>query len=919
MIVHAKKVVALGVMALGVAVISLPVDALAAAPTVSVQSPVVKDLGAPVKIALDVNGNIYVADQRAGGVIKFDTFGIRQMVIRTAAPSGLAFANDGSLLVSQGAFVARYDVATGQEVGRLSGGNLQSAAGIAVDDVTGYIYVADSRANQIEMYNASGEYAKAFGRGFSADANGLTVKNPVGMLSMPTGITFEKISRRLAVSDTLGSRVQFFDVNGNYANLSVGDVIPGDAATIYTKAISSMQFVAPVATAFEYKSGLLDRMYVLDAFQSNVRVIDMAAATPVALSVVGAAGVANGQLMTPTDVAFDAKNNRLLVVNGFGNITIYGIDGGKNPVYVDVTPPTFTVNAVPAEVTVNSLLVGGSVEAGSSIQLAAGGTATVGVIAYSGSSWSAQVAGLVVGANSISVTAKDSAGNVALPKVVNVNYVLAGPAVAISPLNSVTRSSKIAVSGTVDSGAAVIVTNKTTSSNINAIVSGSTWNCDVDLADGVNNLSVSAKKPQSATSVAAVDVTLDSVAPLLNVSALSNGSYASTQVQNVSGTVSDLSGVSVVVNGKPAVLFGNAFSVPVELVAGVNKISVVAVDAAGNTSVDNRVISYDAAKPIISIQSPFDNSYTSNNVLTIKGSVDKPSIVTVAGVPVVVESGVWSAVVDLLAGVNTVEVVATDLYGNSSSEKRSITFDNVKPSLAITSPAQDVAVNAPNTSISGVVTGVSAVALEYTVNGNTVAVPVDSTGHYSFNVDFVAEGSYPIALTAKDPAGNSSTVVRTVLYDMTPPVLTLDQVSGVMPEKISGTVESGSSVAVYEADVKKGSVQIVDGNWNADLAGITYNSDDIKVVATDAAGNSSSKTLVYNFPDGAAINDNGKPTVADALRAIRIVVNQLVPTAKELAHYDIGPLVNGKPNPNGKIELVDAILILRKSLGLKSW
>ncbi|MEI7818424.1 MAG: NHL repeat-containing protein, partial [Desulfuromonadales bacterium] len=237
MLVRAKKIVALSVMTLVAAVISLPVVSLAAtSPVVTVLSPLAQGLRAPVKVALDAGGNIYVADQRIGGVVRYDTYGTQLQTIRTSAiPSGITFAQDGTLLVSQASFVARYDVSTGLETGRLTGGQLQSPVGIAVDNVTGFSYVADSVANQVEVYTASGQFVKAFAK---------------GSLSSPTGISFEKISRQLVVADTLNHRIQFFDVDGNLVKI-IGTSIPSGANSFYTGKIVPMQFDAPVAVAFE--------------------------------------------------------------------------------------------------------------------------------------------------------------------------------------------------------------------------------------------------------------------------------------------------------------------------------------------------------------------------------------------------------------------------------------------------------------------------------------------------------------------------------------------------------------------------------------------------------------------------------------------------------------------------------------------
>ena len=146
MLGRAKRNIALRIVTLLAAVILLPLDSNAAtSPVVSVLSPLTQGVRAPVRIALDAAGNIFVADQRVGGIVKYNTYGVQQMTISTGdAPNGLAFAQDGSLLVSQASAVVRYNAATGQEIGRLAGGQLQLPIGIAVDDVTGSRIVAMS-------------------------------------------------------------------------------------------------------------------------------------------------------------------------------------------------------------------------------------------------------------------------------------------------------------------------------------------------------------------------------------------------------------------------------------------------------------------------------------------------------------------------------------------------------------------------------------------------------------------------------------------------------------------------------------------------------------------------------------------------------------------------------------------------------
>lgn len=857
MLGRAKKKAALMIMTLLASVILLPLVSIAAtSPIVTVLSPLTQGVRAPVRMALDAEGNIFVADQRVGGIVKFNAYGVQQMTIRTGnVPSGLAFALDGSLLVSQASSVVRYDAATGQEIGRLIGGQLQFPVGIAVDDVTGYIYVADSSANQVEMYTASGNYVKAFAKGVTSDATGTTVSNPLGKLSKPTGISFEKISRQLAVADSNSHRVQFFDVDGNFVK-SIGNAVSTTLGAVY----GMMQFDAPAAIAFEYSKGqvpvVLRRVYIVDTFQSNIQVVDPVTSTALIVAgttknYIGSPGSANGQLQVPSDAVFDSVNSRLLVVNGFGNITIYGIDGGTNP--LDVTPPTLTIDPVSATVTVDSVTISGTVEAGSSVFVTSGAASVVSPVVYTSSTtWKSEVTGLVAGDNTIAVTARDAAGNTTPAQSVNVTYLLPAPALSVSSaLPGLTNVATLAVTGTVDAGATVTVTNTSTAVSGAAVVAGNTWSYTVALAEGMNSINVSAQKPMSSVATAAVGVTLDTAAPLLVVSALSDGSYASSQIQNITGNVTDSSTVTVLINNVQAALVNGTFSVPVTLNNGSNLIAVVASDAAGNVSRDSRSILYDVTSPVIDVVSPMDNSYTNNINLQIIGSIDEtPKSIIVAGVPAVVDSSTnkWTANMNLVAGLNTIEIVATDLAGNTSSLKRSVVLDASKPILAISSPVQDIALNRSSVGIAGTVNDSSMIALTYSLNGTVTPVPVDA-GNFAFNVTFSHEGVYPVVITATDLAGNSTTATRSVIYDVTPPVLTLDTVkwqSQALGGKLRGTVEPGSTVTVKEGSTAIGTVTVDGNKWSADLAGVSYSQTKVSVVAVDAAGNSTTIMLKAN-------------------------------------------------------------------------
>lgn len=888
----------------------------AVAPEVKVFGAIGEGLRTPVRLAVGGDGSLYVADPRVGGVLEYTPAGRLVRVIGTGgAPAGVGVGGDGSLLVSRGSYVAVLG-GDGEEQRRLvpSEGPFKAATGIAVDD-TGTIYVTDSGANCVQVFSAGG--APLFRFGSFGLAQGIVYSDgaaPLARFNMPTAIAFEKQSRQLAIADTLNGRIVFYAVAGLSATSQPVRVI-GSLGS------GPLKFTAPQGVAFDYAGGALQRLYVVDTYQGNIQAIDPGASTtvngrPVAggfLSFIGGYGSGNGQLMVPSDLQFDAASGRLLAVNGYGNITVYGIDGGIDPAGLPL--PGLGIDPVPAEITVSSLSLGGSMTEGASVSLSVAPPAMAGPVTYpSATSWSAVIDNLPTGQNTIAVAARNLAGNTS--QSVTVTRLLPAPQLDITRIASYTPQSSQTIGGSVSAGAIVTIGNDR-SGTVAGQVQGDSWSGTVPLLPGANTITVTARQPESATATVVTSIVLDSTAPVLSVSAIADDSYTSTPTQNISGTVSDPWLDKVTVNGEPVVLTGDRFSSAVTLSGGANSIVVAASDLAGNVSIDRRTVHFDTSLPVITVTAPADNAATSQETITLSGTTDKPATVTVNGIAAASTDSGWRADVKLGAGLNTILIGATDRYGNSSSLKRSIILDREAPVIAISQPGQDLASASPNLMLAGSASDATSFTLVASVNGQSVPLAL-SGGAFSLSLEFAAEGPYAVSLTATDAAGNVSSTGRNISYDITPPLLTVNPVTGYYPERLSGTVEAGAAVTVGDGTGPVGRVTTESTAWSADLAGISYDPATLRITAVDAAGNLSSRGLVVHEPDGDLTGD-GSVTMADALLAIRIVTGGSVPTAEQLAHGDIGPLLAGRPNPNGKIELVDALLILRRAVGLKSW
>jgi hypothetical protein len=205
-----------------------------------------------------------------------------------------------------------------------------------------------------------------------------------------------------------------------------------------------------------------------------------------------------------------------------------------------------------------------------------------------------------------------------------------------------------------------------------------------------------------------------------------------------------------------------------KLKPGLNTITIVATDNNSNQTTVTRNITYDKNAPKLTIDSPDDSLRTSEPFITVSGSVDENSTVTTSvneSAPefASINGNKFTSTVYLVPGLNTLIIKGKDVAGNSSSHKRTVFFDNVKPDLTLKNPAKDMTTKKAKLVLKGKVKETTGeVSVSVTV-GDTTYTPAVSKGSFSQTINFTSAGEYDIVVTATDSTG-SSTIERIVNY-----------------------------------------------------------------------------------------------------------------------------------------------------------
>ncbi|EEI3889988.1 Ig-like domain repeat protein [Salmonella enterica] len=343
---------------------------------------------------------------------------------------------------------------------------------------------------------------------------------------------------------------------------------------------------------------------------------------------------------------------------------------------------------------------------------------------------------------------------------------------------------------------------------------------DTPLVDGTYKIEIVAEDIAGNKISKEVSFTIDTIVSAPSIDLLDADDTGESAVDNITSVTkprfvignvpADIDTVVIRINGVsyPVTANGNnlwEFQVPVALNDGVYEAVVVFRDIAGNTSETTLPFTIDTTTSVSVRMEPASDTGSSNSdnltnkqnpkfegtaepnaklVITIVD--DKSGREVLKQTITVGTDGNWSVTPNILPdGMYTINVVATDVAGNTAQTQERFTIDTVTidPTIRLSDPSIDDQYEATSLrpEFKGLAEAFSTIMIQW--DGKVVgSANANANGEWSWTPPSVlAPGSYVVSIVAKDKAGNESSQVDfpvvIPVIDVTPPTIKLSEES----------------------------------------------------------------------------------------------------------------------------------------------
>ena len=240
---------------------------------------------------------VFVFDPAAGGLAVWDK---AEGLANFVAPAGIALGPGGGLLVADAGLgiVARLD-REGNPGASFGRGVLKRPTGIAYDAKSDRIYVADTHAHDVKVFDGQGRLLKIIGRRGEG----------AGEFNYPTHLAFAH--GELYVADAINNRIQVFSAGSGVLRLAFG------ARGLYVG-----NLVRPKGVAADSQGNI----YVVESYYDHLLVFNRHGEF---LMAIGGLGQATGRFYLPAGVWVDNRD-RVFVADMFnGRVVMFQFLGGS--------------------------------------------------------------------------------------------------------------------------------------------------------------------------------------------------------------------------------------------------------------------------------------------------------------------------------------------------------------------------------------------------------------------------------------------------------------------------------------------------------------------------------------------------------------------------------------------------------------
>ncbi|WP_244965642.1 Ig-like domain-containing protein, partial [Methylobacterium soli] len=467
---------------------------------------------------------------------------------------------------------------------------------------------------------------------------------------------------------------------------------------------------------------------------------------------------------------------RATAIDAAGNVS--GSSAAVALTIDSVAPGAPAITTLPGLINNATPIITGTAEVGATVTISDNGTVLGTAVAGANGVFSfTPTAPLVQGANSLTATARDAAGNVSgasAAVALTIDSVAPG-APAITTLPGLINNATPIITGTAEAGTTVTISDNGTV--LGTAVAGAngvfSFTPTTPLAQGANSLTATARDTAGnvSSASAAVALTIDSVAPgapaITTLPGLINNAtpiITGTAEAGATVTISDNGTVlGTAVAGANGVF---SFTPTAPLVQGTNSLTAIARDAAGNVSGRSAAVALtiDSVAPGAPAITTLPG-LTNNATPIITGTAEVGATVTISdngtvlGTAVAGTNGVFSftPTAPLVQGANSLTATARDAAGNVSGASAAValTIDSVAPGV----PAITTLPGLTNNT-TPIITGTAEVGATVTIsdNGTVLGTAVaGANGVFSFTPTTpLPQGANSLTATARDAAGNVS-------------------------------------------------------------------------------------------------------------------------------------------------------------------